>query len=59
MVVQVLEVKRIPFEKKDIAAGDKEKKEFRRVMTSYGQPNALPPQIFNGERFVGVRMPSK
>lgn len=54
MVLQVLEVKRIPFVKKDIASGDDDRKEFRRLMTSLGDANALPPQIFNGDRYIGV-----
>ena len=56
MVLQVLEVKRIPFEKKDIADVDEDRKEFRQLMTSLGDPNALPPQIFNRDRYIGVRI---
>jgi SH3-binding, glutamic acid-rich protein len=58
MILQVLEVKRIPFVKKDIASDNDDRKEFRRLMLSLGESNALPPQICNGDRYIGVRVRS-
>jgi len=54
-MLQVLQVKKIEFRERDIASSDDDKQEFRRLMTEAGDPNALPPRIFNGDQYCGVR----
>uniref|UniRef100_A0A3Q2XP51 SH3 domain-binding glutamic acid-rich-like protein 3 n=1 Tax=Hippocampus comes TaxID=109280 RepID=A0A3Q2XP51_HIPCM len=46
----VLESKKIPFEKVDIAASDADKGLMRSIA---GNPTALPPQICNGDTYCG------
>jgi len=53
-VLQTLDVKRIPFEKKDIAVDPDAKREFRSLMRIH-DPRAATPQIFNGDTYCGVR----
>jgi len=53
-MLQTLEVKRIPFETKDIAVDQEAKREFRRLMRVH-DPRAVTPQIFNGDTLCGVR----
>jgi hypothetical protein len=52
-LIQVLEVKKITFVKRDIASCDEDKADFKRLMKRLGDPSALPPQIFNGEQYCG------
>ena len=52
-VLQTLEVKRIPFETKDIAVDQEAKREFRRLMRIH-DARAPTPQIFNGDTLCGV-----
>ena len=47
----VLERKRIPFEKVDIAGNEEGKHKMRNLS---GLPTALPPQVFKGEKYLGV-----
>jgi len=54
-VLQTLEVKRIAFEKKDIAVDQEAKREFRRLMLGVHDGRAATPQIFNGDTLCGVR----
>lgn len=49
-MVAVLESKKIPFEKVDIAASEESKYRMRELC---GDPKALPPKIFKGERYLG------
>ena len=56
-VLQVLEVKRIPFETKDIAVDADAKREFRRLMRMH-DPRAITPQIFNDHTHCGVILAS-
>jgi len=53
-VLQTLEVKRIPFQTKDIAVDQEAKREFRRLMRVH-DARAATPQIFNAETYCGVR----
>ncbi|XP_051909467.1 SH3 domain-binding glutamic acid-rich-like protein 3 [Hippocampus zosterae] len=46
----VLESKKIPFERVDIAASDADKELMRSIV---GDPKALPPQICNGNTYCG------
>jgi len=56
-VLQTLEVKRIPFETKDIAVDQDAKREFRRLMRVH-DARAATPQIFNRDTHCGVRYPT-
>ncbi len=47
----ILDGKKIPYEKVDVAADEKGKKQMRELM---GDPKAVPPQLFNGDTYCGV-----
>ncbi|XP_067848334.1 SH3 domain-binding glutamic acid-rich-like protein 3 [Heptranchias perlo] len=49
-VERVLEIKRIKYEQIDISVSEALLKEMR---SRAGDPNALPPQIFNGDSYCG------
>ncbi|TSO05447.1 Apolipoprotein Eb [Bagarius yarrelli] len=51
-VMRILESKNIQFELVDIAVGEEVRSEMR---TLSGNPNAAPPQIFNGDQYCGGR----
>jgi len=53
-LLQVLEIKRIAFVKRDIAVNEEDKREFRRRMRSVNNAAAMPPQIFQENRYCGV-----
>jgi len=55
-VLQTLEVKRIPFETRDIAVDEDAKREFRRLMRTH-EPRPVTPQIFNRHTLCGVGAP--
>ena len=48
----VLDSKKIPYRKLDIAADELLKKKMRDII---GDPRALPPQLCNGNKYCGVR----
>lgn len=50
----ILDSKKIPYEKLDIAASTACKDKMREIS---GDPKALPPQISNGDTYCGVREP--
>ena len=50
-IEMVLEGKKIPFRKIDIAASEEDKSTMRDLA---GNPTAIPPQIFNGQVYCGV-----
>jgi len=54
-VLQTLEVKRIPFETRNIAVDQEAKRDFRRLMRIH-DPRATTPQIFNGDTHCGVKL---
>lgn len=49
-ILTILEGKRIPFEKIDIAVNEEDKHKMRNMC---GVPTALPPQVFKGEKYLG------
>lgn len=49
-ILTILEGKRIPFEKVDIAVNEDDKHRMRDLC---GEPTALPPQVFKGEKYLG------
>ena len=48
----ILDSKKIPYTKLDVAADETLKAKMREVS---GNPTALPPQLCNGEKYCGVR----
>ncbi|XP_069751550.1 SH3 domain-binding glutamic acid-rich-like protein 3 isoform X1 [Narcine bancroftii] len=54
-VTRVMDSKGIKYELIDIAQSNASKEEMR---SKSGNPNALPPQIFNGDQHCGVRLRS-
>jgi len=53
-IIQTFDVKKIAYDKKDIAMDPVAKREFRMLMRGYNA-NGTPPQIFNGDYLCGVR----
>jgi len=55
-VLQTLEVKKIPFEPRDIATDAANKREFKRLMRGYSDIKSaqLLPQIFSNDKLCGV-----
>lgn len=49
----ILSSKKIEFEIVDVAASEDDKAKMREII---GDPKALPPQIFNGDMYCGVRI---
>lgn len=47
----VLDSKKIEYERCDIASSEEDKKKMRDLM---GDAKALPPQLFNGDQYLGV-----
>ena len=47
----ILDAKKIPYEKIDIAASEAGKAKMREVV---GDPKALPPQLANDDQYCGV-----
>ena len=47
----ILGGKKIPFNKIDVAADESAKQKMRDLI---GDPKALPPQLFNGDTYLGV-----
>ena len=47
----ILDSKKIEYRAVDVAASDDAKKKMREIS---GNPNALPPQICNGDQYCGV-----
>ena len=47
----ILDGKKIPYNKLDIAADDKLKQKMRDIV---GDPSAVPPQLCNGDKYCGV-----
>ncbi len=47
----ILDGKKIPYDKIDIAASEDEKKKMRDLA---GNPKALPPQLCNDDNYCGV-----
>ena len=54
-ITSVLENKKIEFENVDIAVSVDSKNKMRELMSN---PTALPPQLFNGDTYLGVRQSS-
>jgi hypothetical protein len=52
-VIRILDTYKIKYELVDISTSLKALEEMR---TKVSTPKALPPQIFNGEEYCGVRM---
>ena len=50
-ILTILTGKRIPFEMVDIAVNEDDKHRMRHLC---GVPTALPPQVFKGEKYLGV-----
>lgn len=53
-----LDVNKIEYEEKDIAANEENRKWMRENVPEECRPttgNPLPPRIFNGNRYLGVR----
>lgn len=49
-IEMVLDSKKIEYERCDIASSEDDKKKMRELM---GDPKALPPQLFNGDQYLG------
>jgi hypothetical protein len=49
----ILESKKIPFTKVDVAADSEAKQKMRSII---GDDKALPPQLINGDTYCGVRL---
>lgn len=47
----ILDSKKIPYEKLDVAASEEHKERMRQLS---GNPKALPPQLFNDDQYCGV-----
>ena len=50
-IEMILDAKKIPYNKLDIAADEGLKKKMRELA---GDPKALPPQLCNGDQYCGV-----
>ena len=48
----ILDAKKIPYEKLDVAADESLKARMRELS---GNPKAIPPQLFNDDQYCGVR----
>jgi hypothetical protein len=50
-IEMILDSKKIPYDKRDVAASEEDKKKMRELS---GNQTALPPQLVNGEQYCGV-----
>ena len=50
-IEMILDAKKIPYNKLDIAADEGLKDKMRKIA---GDPKALPPQLCNGDQYCGV-----